>query len=292
MDWFKSKIGLTTNKSYRCSPVLFSRNCTPLMIMIINRESEDAIINYILANKDEINIQNEKLWTALMILARNSNLYRENYSLNIMKILIDNGASLNIKEIDGFTALMLASGKSYIDSTENTVKLLLDSGADVNIKTDTGSTALMFACANSNTDSTKNTVKMLLDAGADITIRNDKYQTAYDIYVQYQYDYMIKNINISIFNYVNNNIFYDNVQDINDEILSLLKENKRLPINSKLFNKIYKNYIQQNEMCSICLVDIKSIPQIDIVIFKCTHFLCKNCASEVTICPLCRDSLI
>jgi len=87
MNCLISKI--TSMMLYRCSLFVSSTNCTPLMIMIINKESEDEVINYILANKNEINIQDEKLWTPLMILTQNSNTF-ENFALNIMKTLIDN----------------------------------------------------------------------------------------------------------------------------------------------------------------------------------------------------------
>ena len=95
-------------------------------------------------------------------------------STEIVKLLIDRGANVNIKlDQGGHTPLMTAAENTNVDSSLDTVKLLLASGADINARSNTGMSALSYAVANSNQKSSLETVKLLLDSGADIEIRNN-----------------------------------------------------------------------------------------------------------------------
>ena len=59
-------------------------------------------------------------------------------------LLLENGAAINAREVNGRTALMYASSGPFAE----TVELLLEKGADVNIQgTAEGFTALMTAAA-------------------------------------------------------------------------------------------------------------------------------------------------
>ena len=88
----------------------------------------------------------------------------------VVKLLLDRGASVDEKGEDGDTALMRAS---YGGHTE-VVKLLLDRGASVDEKDTDGNTALMLASQNSHTE----VVKLLLDRGASLTEKNNDGDTA------------------------------------------------------------------------------------------------------------------
>ena len=92
--------------------------------------------------------------TMLMLAARKMHT-------EIVKLLLDNGADLNIKGNYGYTALMIA----VREGNTEIVKLLLDNGADLNIKGNYGYTALMIAVREGNTE----IVKLLLDNKADIS---------------------------------------------------------------------------------------------------------------------------
>ncbi len=158
------------DKSYRCAPDMYSTKCTPLMIMIINDKPESEIIKHIISNKNEINMQNEKRYTALIILIQNLRMYREIFVIRILKALIDNGADPNIKGHEGWTALMYFC--SYTDSyfIDYVLKILLDSKIDVNIQLSDGTTALMIASRMSCLLHSENTVKLLLAANSDVNL--------------------------------------------------------------------------------------------------------------------------
>ena len=116
-------------------------------------------------------IGERKNWTALMFASRFSN---STSSLDTVKLLLENGADVNLKNDNKATPLLMAARISNIDSSYDTVKLLLEYGADVNLKNIDGWTALMMSARYSNTDSTFNTVKLLLEYGADINLKNNE----------------------------------------------------------------------------------------------------------------------
>jgi ankyrin repeat protein len=95
---------------------------------------------------------------------------------NIVRLLIENGADVNIKGKGGLAALHHA----VIGSRENIVQLLLKNGADVNIQSGIGSTALYFAAELGN----ENILKSLLVDGADVNIKSDDGKTALHIAAQ------------------------------------------------------------------------------------------------------------
>ena len=71
--------------------------------------------------------------------------------LSIVKLLIEAGADIDVKDTLGRTALMHASGAVESEHHQSTLRtphmarLLIELGADVNLKDNEGRTALMFA---------------------------------------------------------------------------------------------------------------------------------------------------
>ena len=89
---------------------------------------------------------------------------------DIVRVLVESGASVNIRDNYGFTALMRAAQKTHVEC----VHTLIEAGADVNIRSTCGSTALTVAVEadslrnlvqDMDTDSLK-CVQLLLRAGA------------------------------------------------------------------------------------------------------------------------------
>jgi hypothetical protein len=108
-----------------------------------------------------------KKWTALHQCVRITNT-------EMMKILLDRGANVEIKDADGETPLFVASSSG----DPELVRLLLQAGANPNVKAKDGWSALMMATR----DGYHQVVKQLLEAGADVFGARDMFgRTALDI---------------------------------------------------------------------------------------------------------------
>ena len=138
---------------------------------------EEYIDLFLTKHPETINNKNEEGLTALMIAARNSNCTSTERTV---EILLNHGSDVNLQEIDGWTALMYAAKYSRTDSSEKTVELLLNHGANVDLQEDYGWTALMLAVSFSYNSSVK-TVKLLLNHGANVNIQKNNKRTALDL---------------------------------------------------------------------------------------------------------------
>ena len=83
-----------------------------------------------------------------------------NGDINAVKRLLNEGADVNAKNSDNWTALT----KAARDGNTEIVKLLIEKGADVHAKAYKGYSALMVAALGGNTE----IVKLLIEKGADI----------------------------------------------------------------------------------------------------------------------------
>ncbi len=79
----------------------------------------------------------------------------------IIKLLVDRGADVNVKNSGGMTPLMMASTKGNVD----VVNALLEKGADINARDSHKRTALFMAARGGH----GNVAKILLDKGIDVT---------------------------------------------------------------------------------------------------------------------------
>ena len=84
----------------------------------------------------------------------------ENGHIEIVEVLLDNGADVNAYNNYGNTALMMASENGHIEIVE----MLLKKGADLDAKNNDGETALKTASEKGHEE----VVEMLLDNGADV----------------------------------------------------------------------------------------------------------------------------
>ena len=135
----------------------------------------------LIAKGASVDISINKLhWTPLMHCATQEEtpLIKDHF-----EILIQLGANLDRKDINGRTTLMLASsvGNSYY------VQRIIENYADINMVDNFGWSALIFAIYYSQ----KEVAKQLLDAGADVNIVTKNGQSALQIATQFKNDYMI-----------------------------------------------------------------------------------------------------
>lgn len=83
--------------------------------------------------------------------------------------------NINVKNEFGFTSLMFASMKNYVEM----VQLLLERGADVNSQNEKGASALFYASMEGHID----IAKLLLDKGADVNATTFRNETALSVAV-------------------------------------------------------------------------------------------------------------
>jgi hypothetical protein len=87
-----------------------------------------------------------------------------------VRLLLGARADVNVKDPDGRTALILASGRGYVE----VVRLLLGAKANANARGDDGSTALMWASQAGHVE----VVRALLAEGADVNSEDRAGRTA------------------------------------------------------------------------------------------------------------------
>lgn len=118
----------------------------------ISENDIEKCIDLIFSGAD-VNFKN-KFGLSVLFYAIEKNL------LDIVNIILDLNAFIDIQDNNGKTALMLASK----NGNDILAKILIDNKADVNIKNNYGITALTFSILNNNIE----IAKMLIAKGADI----------------------------------------------------------------------------------------------------------------------------
>ncbi len=116
------------------------------------------------ANQVDINIKDSDGWTALMYAT-------DTDDRKMISLLIELGANVNIQDDDGQTALMNAI---FINAT-NSAKYLIKHGANINIKDNNGQTPLMIAALSNESE----IGELLILEGANI---NDTDNYGYDAF--------------------------------------------------------------------------------------------------------------
>ena len=131
----------------------------------------------ILISKIDVNKlydKDEDVYTTPLILASKDAL------IDIVKMLLEHGANVNLADFDGDTALLCAcqhtkyDGSQFAERKTEIVKILLKHEADVNIQNENGVTSLMSATQSGNVK----IVKMLLEHGANVNIKSSIGNTA------------------------------------------------------------------------------------------------------------------
>ena len=98
-------------------------------------------------------------------------------SLEIVKFLVQSGADVNTKDASGYSPLTWAAASSRADY--KIIGFLIQAGANVNFRGWRGRTPLHWAAENGNPE----IVRLLLRKGADLKIMDDDKSTALDLAV-------------------------------------------------------------------------------------------------------------
>ena len=188
-----------------------------------------------------INARNNYGYTALMyaVYQGRSHIFKitntNNDYLDIIKLLIENGADVNAKRNDDGETVLIHSLMYGSINTDYIVKLLVENGADVNAKNYLGKTVLMYAFEHGY-DFTY-IIKTLIENGADVNAK-DNYNVSV---LMYAFEYFDFNVRINK-NFNNKNVQSKNINDAIVFIVKLLIE-KGVDINSVLILASQKDYI-------------------------------------------------
>ncbi len=120
-------------------------------------------VNVILEHKPQIDIANDKGYTALIAAARYNDF-------DIVREIFNAGADVNPVDKTGNNALMTAC----LSNSEETVNFLIEANSDCNITNSKGNNALMIAAKKQPVE----TIRELLQRTTDINARNDDGKTA------------------------------------------------------------------------------------------------------------------
>lgn len=138
-------------------------------------EYSEAAVFFAIAKKLENNIGSELLMEFYSKMETLSELHIAVYygNRNKVKRILENGADVNIKNLDGITPLMIA----VADGDEITTEMLIKYGENVNERDRYGNTPLHYSIKH------KSIVNILLNNKADPNVINTKMQTPLDIAV-------------------------------------------------------------------------------------------------------------
>ena len=135
---------------------------TPLIWVAYRNNT--ILTNLLLSNGADVNLQDNKGRTALMWA-----VYAKDKDIDIINILLEYKANVNLSTIYSWTPLMQAVHRSYNENIDK-VKLLIKSGADINMKNDENLTPLNIAI----NEKYINTMLFLIENGADIKVKDEK----------------------------------------------------------------------------------------------------------------------
>lgn len=216
------------------------KSITPLILAASDTitASSDRTVDILLRHGSNINIQDDKGCTALMISALN-------YEKDTVRILLNYKPNVNLKDNKGYTALFYAISASDNDQNLSVIKRLLDHGADVNLKDNEGMSALMFIDYSLNPI---RTMKLILDYGHNINSQDNEGNTAYihaipilsyknnivDIFTQYNADINIENKHGEN---VITKVFEKNQVKNGKSLFDLILPNRRIFIKNMNINK-------------------------------------------------------
>jgi len=160
------------NNNYDINQHINNKGQTHLMKIAKGKFGID-ILKYLITNNANINIQDNKGYTALMIATKYN-------KIDIVNYLLTHNADLNLQNNDGDTALLIAS--KYLSClSKEIIKTLINHNADINKQNYNGWTALMYIAINSDKYSEYNIFKLLLQNGSDMYLKNNQNLTVFQL---------------------------------------------------------------------------------------------------------------
>ncbi|MGC9367824.1 MAG: ankyrin repeat domain-containing protein, partial [bacterium] len=120
---------------------------------------EERVVRVLLENGAEVNIADFEGETPLLEASRNNDV-------EIINLLLDNGAEVNVVNEKGYTPLLISVSYENYDVAE----LLVNAGADVNVENEDGYTPLIYAIGDEEIE----LIYKLIQEGADVNARIEK----------------------------------------------------------------------------------------------------------------------
>jgi excisionase family DNA binding protein len=142
-----------------------------------SREGDPDEVRALLAAGADPNVRDGEGWTALMLVTVKGHL-------DVARELLAAGADPHAQNHKGWTALRFAVS---MDDAE-ALRLLLEAGADVNERDAAGATALMQAAREKSAES----LRLLLAHGADVNVRDHSGETALMVAARYGYHEIVR----------------------------------------------------------------------------------------------------
>lgn len=127
------------------------------LMMACDDDSNMDVVRYLMRRGADMQLKDVDGFTALLYAITSDS----DFALDILRFLIQNGADVNTRNLEEATPLMLASWNGYLDK----VKFLIEQEADVDAQDENGDTALHYA-ASTDEPSPAQIVNTLLIAGA------------------------------------------------------------------------------------------------------------------------------
>ena len=175
----------------------FINNLLIKIIQHIGSRASIDAIKLLIECGGDVNIKDNDNLNLLMICC-----FKLHNNIEILKLLIENGADVNIKNATGKTTLMYTLQHVSCDENLEIFKLLIKNDYQINSKDKYGDTPLMIYIFNNNNKYIRcDIIKLLLDNKADVYIQNDQGENILK-YIKKHFD-MNSDVYSLIFNYKN-----------------------------------------------------------------------------------------